>query len=644
MESKTSEKQVELAVEVMPPVVSEVDVAKKEEEFYERTFNSHAIPQNERISLSNIVFSVQSKNGPPRTILNNVSGIVEAGTVLGVLGPSGCGKTTLLDFLAGRISKSSGTSTGDVLVNGAPRSMKTFHHIAKYVPQEDLLVGTMSVKETLMFAADLTLPEAVDNKEKEQRVDQTIQELGLLNSRDTKIGTVFQKGVSGGQKRRVSMGVELLTRPKLLFLDEPTSGLDSKAAFNVVTILKGLANAGAAVMCTIHQPSSDVFHKLDRVMLLSAGQVVYFGSTHDVVPYFSTIGKQCPPYTNPADFMLDICNTDFEIENTKAKQEVQRLIKSYDESNPKKQLLSIIGTSQENHQQKQEKFDDDFGFETSFWKQFKVLCKRTWLDNLRNPGIFWVRLAMYLILSFMIGTMYLNIDNGQKSMNDRASILFFVAAFLVFMSISVVPAFISDRAVFQRERANGMYNVAAYVLANTVCGLPGLFMIALVSSALIYPMVGLNDGGGRFGIFLLDLFISLWCAESMMLLISSLVPFYIIGMALGAGVFGMFMLCEGFFLLKENIPPYWIWGYYIAFHTYSFEMFMYNEFDGLRVDCDEPIGNTGQCRFNSGNEVLSFYSMNNVNIGHDIAIIICMGIIYRILFYYVLYKYHTGKR
>lgn len=603
------------------------------------------IPQHERIciALNNVSFSVKNKSGPPRVILNKINAVFQPGEVCAIMASSGGGKTTLLDFLANRIHSSSGTLEGDVLVNGAPRKSSTFKHIAKYVPQEDLLVGTMTVHETLMFAAETTISQGVTHAKKTERVNRVIQELGLSVCRDTRIGTVFQKGISGGQKRRVSMGVELLSQPKVLLCDEPTSGLDSTSASRVVDILVNLAAAGTSVVCTIHQPSSDVFHRMHKLLLLSAGRVMYFGSTHGVVPYFSRIGKECPMYTNPADFLMDISVRDFEASQNKEKREleVNALVEAYEKSQEFQNIQLTI--EEEKHKKKNENKEIanlvEHDYETSFLKQLQELTIRTWKDNLRNPGIFWVRLAMYTMLSLMIGTLYLNSGYGQKSIQDRISILFFVAAFMVFMAISVIPAFISDRAVFQRERANGMYHVAAYVIANTLCGLPGLFMIALVSTSIIYPMIGFNAGSGRFGIFLLDLFISLWASESFMLVISAIVPYYIVGMALGAGVFGMFMLCEGFFLLRDNIPPYWIWAYYSGFHTYSFEMFMKNEFDTLRVDCDTP-----PCRFETGNDVLAFYGMENVNIGHDVAIIVCMGIIYRLIFFFILQKYHTGKR
>lgn len=607
--------------------------------------STYHVPEKEQLDFvfDHIVYSVIDKTTKqPRTLLNGISGVVKPGTVLGVMGPSGCGKTTLLDFLAGRLS--TGTSHGTVYVGGEKRNAKKFHHIAKYVPQEDHLIGTMSVEETLWFSADLSLPEETSHKEKKQRVNAVIEDLGLKKTEKTRIGTVFQKGISGGQKRRVSMGVELLTLPNIIFLDEPTSGLDSAAAERVVQIMHRLADSGRVVICTIHQPNSEVFLRLDQVLFLSTGNVVYFGPTKDAVKYFESAGYRCPEYVNPADFIMDIINTDFDGEK-KGEDDVLKLVASYKESKHRQELDAELeqvrnraGKRDDDEENLAQLAMDEADFSVPFFKQFWYLAKRNWLDNLRNPGIFWVRLVMYVMLSAMIATLYANMGDGQNRVQDRISILFFIAAFLVFMSISVIPMFIQDRSVFTRERANGWYHVGAYVLANTVCSIPGIFVIALFSSLIIFWSINLH---GSFGVFLADLFVSLFVAESLMLVISACVPIYIIGMALGAGIYGMFMLNQGFFLIRDNIPPYWIWCYYIGFHTWTFQIFMYNEFHNSTVDCNPS---TEICRYTDGNAVLKQYGMENSNIGEDFAILVCMAIIYRIIFFAILQKFHKGKR
>lgn len=579
-----------------------------------------------------IEFKVLDKTtGSQKVILDKISGVVHPGEVLAVMGPSGSGKTSLLDFLADRLS--SGTRLGTVYVNGTPRDSDTYKHIAKYVPQEDSLLGTSSVKETLDFSASLSLPSHYSANDREKRVEEVIEELGLSSCRDTRIGTVFQKGVSGGQKRRVSMGVELISKPQILFLDEPTSGLDSAAAYHVINVCKKLASGGHTVICTIHQPSSEVFHKLDKLLLLSKGQVVYFGKTEAAIDYFAKAGFPCPQYTNPADFFMEVINEDFSEEKAD-KGNVTKLVQLYKSGDLYKEITADIAKTKE--QQLNQHVMEEASFSTGFMSQFVTIAKRTWSDNMRNPGIFWVRIVMYTLLSIMIGTVYWDIGNGDTDIQDRVSVLFFIAAFMVFMSIAVIPAFIQDRVVFSRERSNGWYSVGPYVLANTLCGIPGLLLMAGLSTLIVYPSLGLNDISGRWALFLADLFLSLWVAESIMLVLSAIVPIYIVGMALGAGLFGMFMLTQGFFVLPENLPGYWIWGYYIGMHTYSFEMFMWTEFDSLKVV---------SARFaNAGENVLKLYDMEDVSVTTDIIVLLAMMVVYRCIFYLILHFFHTGKR
>eukprot|EP00465_Bigelowiella_longifila_P011906 CAMPEP_0185253788 /NCGR_PEP_ID=MMETSP1359-20130426/2388_1 /TAXON_ID=552665 /ORGANISM="Bigelowiella longifila, Strain CCMP242" /LENGTH=188 /DNA_ID=CAMNT_0027836215 /DNA_START=150 /DNA_END=716 /DNA_ORIENTATION=- len=188
---------------------------------------------------------------------------------------------------------------------------------------------------------------------------------------------------------------------------------------------------------------------------------------------------------------------------------------------------------------------------------------------------------MYSMLALMVGLMYLDLGSKKdfESVNSRISVLFYIAAFMVFMSVAVLPFFIIQRDVFLKERLNRAYNVPEYAISKFLTSLPGVFSLALVTTILVVPLAKLNG----FGIYLLTLFVSLLIAEGFMFLMAVLVPHYIVGIALAAGLFGFFMLCQGFFIVKSQIPPWFIWGYYIAFTTYSFRIFMHNELVPLWV-------------------------------------------------------------
>ncbi|KAL4427647.1 hypothetical protein ABPG75_001736 [Micractinium tetrahymenae] len=241
-----------------------------------------------------------------RQVLFNISGECEPGTMLALMGPSGGGKTTLLSILGGRAPKQT-RQEGQVLFNGHKLTKRIKRQIG-FVLQDDLLYATLSVHETLFFAAMLRLPKHKTKAEKLERVDSVIKALGLEKCRDTIIGDHLRRGVSGGERKRVSVGHELLINPAILLLDEPTSGLDSSAARKLLMLLRELASSGRAIITTIHQPSSFLYSQLDTVLLLSQGHPIYYGKGGEAAAWFQQLGVPCPFGVNIADWILDLAS------------------------------------------------------------------------------------------------------------------------------------------------------------------------------------------------------------------------------------------------------------------------------------------------------------------------------------------------
>jgi len=568
------------------------------------------------LSWSDLTYTVPSKKESTgeKTILKNVNGRCAPGTLTAIMGPSGSGKTTLLDILADRIS--SGTINGQIELNGQKRKPSTLRSVTSYVAQEDSLLGSFTVLETLHMSAKLSLPNSVSSKSIKARVQHVIDAMGLRTCEHTLVGDMFHKGLSGGQKRRLSIAIELLSNPSILLLDEPTSGLDSASTYNIMKYLRLLCEEGKTIVCTIHQPSSLVFDMFSNVMILTTGKTIYFGPQTEIIHHFSLAGYDCPQYSNPAEYFIELSNNDFE-----GHADIPKLLTSYLQSNVASKLMSDISADRY-APESDEKVTAE---RASAFRQFMVLIYRNTLNNIRNPGIYWVRLFMYTILSLMLGTMYLS-TNDDISLDDITVLLFYVFAFLVFMSVAVLPFFIDERAVFARERANSQLNVFSYVLANFWAALPGIGLIALISSCLVVYLAGING----FGWFVLNLFLSLVVAESLMKLIAALVPHYIIGIALGAGIFGMFMLCAGFMVPRDAIPSYWIWGYYIAFHSYSFKSFVFEHYSH---ETDPHAA-----------EILARLNMEDVDVPMNMIILICYAIGLELIFTFVVYRYHTGRR
>eukprot|EP00008_Paramoeba_atlantica_P008136 CAMPEP_0201474880 /NCGR_PEP_ID=MMETSP0151_2-20130828/367_1 /ASSEMBLY_ACC=CAM_ASM_000257 /TAXON_ID=200890 /ORGANISM="Paramoeba atlantica, Strain 621/1 / CCAP 1560/9" /LENGTH=440 /DNA_ID=CAMNT_0047854803 /DNA_START=83 /DNA_END=1406 /DNA_ORIENTATION=- len=312
------------------------------------------------LTWNDIYYEVKKKKGffknetHTRVLLNHVFGHIPVGECVAIMGPSGCGKSTLLDVLAGRVSAATSSSLasfassfsasfsasfvekkkleereekggggsqgggddrggylGEVRMGGKQVVGSEMKKHVAYVMQDDALEGVLTVRENLFYSAMLRLPPSMSKEEKMERVEEVIGLLGLSKCADTKIGTPFLRGVSGGERRRCSIGMELITRPSILLLDEPTSGLDAKSSRLIVELLKKLAKTGRVVLFSIHQPSSEIYRLFDKIMLLSKGQQIFFGPSDSAVEFFQSLGFPLPPRMNPADHYLEVINRDF---------------------------------------------------------------------------------------------------------------------------------------------------------------------------------------------------------------------------------------------------------------------------------------------------------------------------------------------
>ncbi|KAG8478569.1 hypothetical protein CXB51_028342 [Gossypium anomalum] len=572
-----------------------------------------------------------------KAILQGLTGYAEPGKVLAIMGPSGCGKSTLLDTLAGRLLSSRMHQTGEILINGRKETLA--FGTSAYVTQDDTLMTTLTVREAVFYSAQLQLPDSMSISKKKERAEMTIREMGLQDSMDTRIGGWSTKGLSGGQKRRVSICIEILTWPKLLFLDEPTSGLDSAASYHVMNRIVKLAHQhGRTIIASIHQPSSEVFELFHNLCLLSYGKTVYFGPVSMAEMLFATNGFPCPPLRNPSDHYLRTINKDFDedieqgIGSNSTEEIIDALVKSYKSSETCKQVQhNVLKISQQKRGPLEKK-----GSQASFITQSIVLTKRSFINMYRDLGYYWLRFAIYIALCLCVGTIFHDIGLTYGSIQARGSMLMFVAAFLTFMAIGGFPSFVEDMKIFGRERLNGHYGVGAFVIGNTISSIPYLCVISLIPGALAYYLVGLQKSFDHFIYFVILLFTSTMLVESIMMTVASVVPNYLMGIITGAGIQGIMILNGGFFRLPDDLPkPFWRYPmYYIAFHKYANQGFYKNEFEGLSF----PSNQVGGPPTITGDEVLrSFWQ---VEMGYskwiDLAILFGMVVVYRLMFWGII--------
>lgn len=479
--------------------------------------------------------------------------------------------------------------------------------------QDEVLIGTLTVFETLMFAAKLRLPTSLSQSAKEEIVNGVITELGLESVRNTYIGNWHIRGISGGQRRRVSIGCELVTSPVLLFLDEPTSGLDSAAAFHVMSSVRRLAENCRTILAVIHQPASETFALFDKLCLLAAGDCVYFGDADRCKSMFEAAGLPVPASRSDPDHFLHVINRDFESEEYDVEANIHSLVKHYKES---KVSAAVRAHVTELHANPGTKYEANLNF-PSWTYQTVVLTHRTYLNNFRNVGVFWMRLAMYVMLTLGIAFIYFRMGDTWKDVYSRAALLFFTVAFLCFMAVSAFPAFVEDMKVYIRERLNGYYTPSTFVVANTLASAPFILLIAVSSTICVYFISNLRLGSAGV-YFVLDLFMSLMVSESLLMAVAPVVPNFLAGIAAGAGIFGMFMLVCGFFQPLGSMPQP-IFRYplsYISFETWSFTGFMRNEFEGT-AGWQCPTGLPGgealtNCSL-TGADVLGYYEIMDVD-------------------------------
>jgi ABC-type multidrug transport system ATPase subunit len=267
------------------------------------------------LTFSNLSYSVEVKNPLTREnstlkVLTDVSGRIEPDEMCALMGSSGAGKSTLLDILADR--KTVGTLTGNIFINGKIRE-KIMMKSTAYVMQDDIHIGCLSVYETLYYSALLRLPQTMTQLAKQQRIDEIMKVLGLFHISSSIVGDEKRRGISGGQKKRLSIGIEIIHKPQMIFLDEPTTGLDSAIAYEVMYAVRQIANQHRTIICTIHQPSTITFELFDKVILLGQGRIIYYGSRENIIDYFSNCSYsfRYENHMNPADYILAIASQAF---------------------------------------------------------------------------------------------------------------------------------------------------------------------------------------------------------------------------------------------------------------------------------------------------------------------------------------------
>ncbi|XP_047095647.1 ABC transporter G family member 16-like [Lolium rigidum] len=537
-----------------------------------------------------------SSDAPPsnmKALLAGVSGEAREGELFAVMGASGSGKSTLVDALAGRVAR--GSLGGAVTLNGEPLQGRRLRAISAYVMQDDLLYPMLTVRETLLFAAEFRLSRALSPAAKRERVDALIGQLGLANAADTVIGDEGHRGVSGGERRRVSIGTDIIHDPILLFLDEPTSGLDSASAFMVVQVLRTIARSGSVVVMTIHQPSSRILGILGRLLLLSRGRTVYAGTPAGLKPFFSEFGTPIPDNENPAEFALDTIR---ELEGSSpdgAKpladfnagwQATQKLITTNNNNKRPPSPLTLEMAIAESVSRGKLVAGSGTGTAATSVPTYAnplpvevwVLIKRSFTNTRRMPELFGLRLGTIMVTGLILATIFLHLDDTPKGVQERLGFFAMGMSTMFYVCADALPVFVQERHIYLRETAHNAYRRISYVLANAVVSFPPLVVLSLAFAVTTFFAVGLAGGGSSFLFFSLIILASLWAGSGFVTFLSAVVPHVMLGYTVVVAILAYFLLFSGFFINRDRIPDYWIWFHYMSLVKYPYQAVLQNEF------------------------------------------------------------------
>uniref|UniRef100_A0A3Q2TJE2 Broad substrate specificity ATP-binding cassette transporter ABCG2 n=1 Tax=Fundulus heteroclitus TaxID=8078 RepID=A0A3Q2TJE2_FUNHE len=525
------------------------------------------------VSFHNIQYNVHTRSGffckakrSPKEILMDLNGIMRPG-LNAILGPTGSGKSSFLDILAGR--KDPLGLSGEVLIDGAPQP-PNFKCLSGYVVQEDVVMGTLTVRQNLSFSAALRLPTSVPQSEKEARVEHLIRELCLSKVADSKVGSPMTRGISGGERKRTNIGMELIIDPAVLFLDEPTTGLDASTANSVLLLLKRMASHGRTIIMSIHQPRYSIYRLFDTLTLLVGGRMVYHGPAPSALDYFSNIGYPCEPHNNPADFFLDVLNGVFtnhvshsrglqpwplglsELGSTRQNIE-EHLVEEYKNSSYSSDARADLRRILQNKERLSPAGSRSVAYNSSFLHQLRWVFQRTFQNLMLTPQTSVAQVGVNVFLALIVGAIFFSVQDDQSGLQNRMGALFFITTNQCFSTVSAAELFIAERNLFVHEYISGYYRVSVYFLSKILCDL----IMRTVTSVIFSVIENLRPRV----VALANIFMTI--------------------------TFVFMMIFSGLLVNLPSVVDWLAWLKYFSIPRYGFAALKINEFAGLRF-CEEP--------------------------------------------------------
>ncbi|CAH0714524.1 unnamed protein product, partial [Brenthis ino] len=604
----------------------------------QETTSTASVEDSLNITFENICYKVRHgffARGR-KTIINDVSGQFSAGELSVLIGQSGAGKSSLMDILAGYTKASSGR----ILVNGIVRNEKIFRRRSCYILQDDQVHDELTVEESLRIAAELKLGNHVSTQQKGRRVEEIITSLGMSRVRNTRAGNL-----SGGQKKRLAIGVELVNDPPVMFLDEPTSGLDCSISKQLVYLLHLLSRQGRTVIISMHQPSAILLHMVDRLYAVVAGRCAYMGSVSRLLPYLKQMNLICPPYHNPVDFFIEICAENENklvqcSQNGKSDQwiqnnfnEIDKKLIEYKRSISEDVYLTTLPTPKENPTRKI-LVALKSTYPSSSWKQFSILTQRALLAIWRNPSFTLMIFGIHCAMALFVGFLFYNIGEDATYVRDNYNFLYFSLMFLMFTAFSMVSiSFPEQIAVIRREHFNRWYNTASYYAATLVSSLPTQTVSTLTFACITYLLTGQPIDIIRFLIYCCTLLLTTFVALCIGLFNGSMFNVKN-GVIFGPFFIMPFTIFSGFFLRYSDAPIFMRWLFQLSFLKHGLAGLVISIFG---LDRPKLMCSSLYCHYAHPAQFLKESGMSGEKFSNAIMSLLGIGFVF-ILFAYVVLK------